>query len=88
MADLLKPGGQLLYYEHVLHPRHDIAWWQKLWSPIWSLAFDGCRMDRQTDLWIEQFKGWHRRHVWAKPGERPESLFFHRLGRYEKPGTR
>ncbi|KAF8346369.1 hypothetical protein F5887DRAFT_109081 [Amanita rubescens] len=87
MTDLLlKPGGQLLYYEHVLNPRHDIAWWQKLWSPIWSLAFDGCRMDRQTDLWIEQTKGLRRRHVWAKPGEPPESLFFHRLGRYEKLG--
>ena len=84
MTDLLKPGGQLLYYEHVLSPRHDVAWWQKLWSPLWSLAFDGCRMDRQTDVLIEKVKGWRRCHVWAKPGEPPESLFFHRLGRYEK----
>lgn len=87
MADLLRPGGQLLYYEHVRSPRSDIAWWQRLWSPLWALAFDGCRIDRQTDVWIEQAKGWRRCHVWAKPGESPHSLFFHRLGRYEKPGA-
>lgn len=53
--DILKPGGQVLFYEHVLSPRQDIAWWQRFWTPIWTVAFDGCKLDRPTHLWIGKY---------------------------------
>ncbi|KAK2464974.1 hypothetical protein APHAL10511_003050 [Amanita phalloides] len=84
---LLKPGGQLLFYEHVLNPQPDIAWWQRFWTPIWALAFDGCRLDRPTDVWIEQTDGWARGQAWDKTGEPADHLFRHRYGRYEKAGV-
>ncbi|KAJ7814732.1 hypothetical protein B0H14DRAFT_3111912 [Mycena olivaceomarginata] len=54
VSDLLVPGGQLLFYEHVLSPRADVAWWQRLWSPVW-----------RTELWgkegePEEHLFWHR----------------------------
>ncbi|GLB42905.1 putative methyltransferase domain containing protein [Lyophyllum shimeji] len=90
IGDVLKPGGQLLFYEHVLSRRADVAWWQKFWSPIWSLAFDGCKMDRPTDLWIEEMTDdhnqsiWSERKMWGKAGEPEENLFHHATGRMVK----
>jgi len=43
-------------FEHVRHPHADVAWWQWLWSPLWSVFFDGCRLDCPTDRWIEEMK--------------------------------
>ena len=38
LADkVLKPGGQLLFIEHVASKRHDVRFWQWLWSPIWKV---------------------------------------------------
>lgn len=39
---ILKPGGQLLFYEHVRNPRADVAWWQDVVAPVWRVCFDGC----------------------------------------------
>ncbi|KIY44181.1 hypothetical protein FISHEDRAFT_52488 [Fistulina hepatica ATCC 64428] len=49
---ILKPGGKFLFYEHVLGSRADVAWWQRLWTPIWSVFFDGCRMDRPSHEFV------------------------------------
>lgn len=90
VGGVLKPKGQFLFYEHVLSPRADIAWWQKFWAPVWSLAFDGCRMDCSTDLWLEGMVNddggsiWSQKSAWGKPGEPEESLFYHRVGRMVK----
>ncbi|KAL1753674.1 S-adenosyl-L-methionine-dependent methyltransferase [Schizophyllum commune] len=52
--DLLAPGGTLLFYEHVLSHRADVAWWQRFWAPVWRMPFDGCRLDQPTHLWIAE----------------------------------
>ncbi|KAL1694047.1 hypothetical protein GGG16DRAFT_48162 [Schizophyllum commune] len=54
VRDLLIPGGTLLFYEHVLSHRADVAWWQRFWAPVWRVPFDGCRLDQPTHLWIEE----------------------------------
>ena len=89
--DILKPGGQLLYYEHVLSSRPDVAWWQCFWAPVWACMFDGCRMDRPSHIWIRDLKigdkgsdVWKEWEAWNKPGEDEESLFWHSAGRYVK----
>ena len=89
--DILKPGGQLLYYEHVLSSRPDVAWWQRFWAPVWACMFDGCRMDRPSHIWIRDLKigdkgsdVWKEWEAWNKPGEDEESLFWHSADRYVK----
>lgn len=89
---VLKPGGLLLYYEHVLSSKSDVAWWQRFWAPMWTIFFDGCRMDRPTHLWVERMKRddgseksmWVDGERWNKLGESEENLFFHQAGRYQK----
>jgi hypothetical protein len=81
---VLKPGGTLLFYEHVLNPRDDVAWWQRFWTPVWKIAFDGCRLDRPTHLWIERMGLWSTGESWGKEGEDEENLFWHRAGKYVK----
>jgi len=89
VRDVLKSGGQLLMYEHVLSKREDVAWWQRFWAPVWAVAFDGCRMDRPSDLWVKElkvdgFSAWRESRVWVKEGEDEENLFFHSVGRFVK----
>jgi len=79
--NILKPGGQLLFYEHVQSHRADVAWWQGVWTPIWKTAFGGCRLDRPTHLWIQEWKGWSESRVWGKEDEPEEHLFWHQAGR-------
>ncbi|KAI8976413.1 S-adenosyl-L-methionine-dependent methyltransferase [Trametes punicea] len=82
--DVLKPGGTLLFYEHVLSHRPDVAWWQRFWTPLWRRAFDGCRLDRPTHVWIANLDQWAEREVMGKEGEEEEHLFWHRAGRFVK----
>ncbi|KAJ7449570.1 hypothetical protein FB451DRAFT_1343134 [Mycena latifolia] len=94
VRELLEPGGRLLFYEHVLSPRADVAWWQRFWTPVWKIGFDGCCLDRPTHLWIEAIKDvgaggesvsmWSEQAVWGKEGEPEEHLFWHRVGRFVK----
>jgi len=87
---LLKPGGQFLFYEHVLSPRSDVAYWQRVWSPIWSKLFDGCRLDVPTHSIVEAItedegsEFWKEKRAWSKAGEPEEHLFWHRTGRYRR----
>ncbi|KAI3607769.1 hypothetical protein WG66_004669 [Moniliophthora roreri] len=63
---LLKPGGQLLFYEHVRSPRDDVARWQSFYEPIWGVFFDGCRLGQPSDVWVEDMKDVdeHGKQVW------------------------
>ncbi|KAJ4488161.1 hypothetical protein J3R30DRAFT_3695806 [Lentinula aciculospora] len=91
---VLKPGGQLLFYEHVLSPRQDVAWWQRFWAPMWQIFYDGCRLDCPTDIWINEIKDvddngeevdiWSERKLWGVPGETEETVFHHVLGKFVK----
>ncbi|KAG5718611.1 Methyltransferase-like protein 7B [Termitomyces sp. T112] len=94
VRDVLKPGGKLLFYEHVLSPRQDVAWWQRFWTPVWRIPFDGCRLDRPSHLFAERMMAtdrngnrvsmWSSQELWGKDGEPEEHLFWHRVGRFVK----
>jgi SAM-dependent methyltransferase len=88
---LLKPGGQFLFYEHVLSKYQDVAWWQRFWAPVWAIFFDGCRIDRATEDWLaglsnggEPGSMWEEKEVWVKEGQSEMTLFYHRGGRFVK----
>ncbi|KAF9242823.1 S-adenosyl-L-methionine-dependent methyltransferase [Melanogaster broomeanus] len=83
-TEVLKPGGQVLFYEHVRNPNPNIAWWQTFWNPLWGIAFDGCKLDRPTHLWVQEVGGWEKEDVWGFDDEDEEHLFWHRLGRFVK----
>jgi len=93
VRDVLEPGGQLLYYEHVLNHRDDVAWWQHFWAPIWQIPTDGCQLNRATDRWISDMRAengdlngsmWKEGTTWGKEGDLEDSLFWHQVGRYVK----
>jgi hypothetical protein len=88
VRDVLRPGGQLLFYEHVLSHRSDVAWWQRFWAPLWGAFMDGCRIDRPSHLWLENVSNnegqsiWKEKNMWANEGEDEESLFWHQTGKF------
>ncbi|KAI6144439.1 hypothetical protein BKA82DRAFT_34671 [Pisolithus tinctorius] len=84
VSDVLKPGGKLLFFEHVQNSRPHIARWQQFWSSLWSRTFGGCRLDRPTHVWVQEVGGWEKEEVWASDGESEEHLFLHRSGRFVK----
>ena len=82
---VLKPGGKLLYFEHVQSRREDVAWWQHFWSPIWGMAFDGCVIGRPTDAIIEGLNVWKEKEITRlEEGKDTEDLFVHSIGRLIK----
>lgn len=81
---VLAERGQLLVYEHVLSHRADVAWWQRLWTPLWAYVFDGCHMNRPSLIWAEESGDWEESKVWGFPGQPEENLFWHQIGMFVK----
>lgn len=81
---VIKPhGGQLLFYEHVLSDSPDVAWWQRFWTPIWSLVMDGCRLDVPSHLMVKRaIPDWKEQEIRLKDGEDQEHIWVHRIGRF------
>jgi SAM-dependent methyltransferase len=52
-ARVLKPGGQLLFVEHVRAEDPAVARWQDRLEPPWRVFADGCRCNRDTVATIE-----------------------------------
>lgn len=50
---VLKPGGQLLFIEHVRSENRRTARWQKLSEPLWRCACGNCHLTRATVSSIE-----------------------------------
>ena len=51
---ILKPGGRLLFIEHVAAPENTwLQWLQTGIKPLWQPLGDGCRPDRHTEAAIE-----------------------------------
>ncbi|KAJ7675464.1 S-adenosyl-L-methionine-dependent methyltransferase [Mycena rosella] len=90
VQDVLAPGGTLLFYEHVLSHRADVAWWQRFWAPVWGMVFDGCCLNRPTHLWIKEVTDnsgesvWAEGKVWNAADSQEERLFWRQVGRYVK----
>ncbi len=45
---VLRPDGELRFYEHVRSRRAGFARWQRLVNPLWSRIMGGCQTDRDT----------------------------------------
>jgi len=51
---VLRPGGELRFYEHVRSRRPGFARWQSRVDPLWTRLFGGCHADRDTLAAIER----------------------------------
>jgi SAM-dependent methyltransferase len=60
LLSLLKPGGQILLFEHVASHHARTRTLQNLWTPFWRLHFGGCELNRDSANWIRQLGGWDR----------------------------
>ena len=49
---VLKPGGEFLFYEHVVSPRPPGQWWQHKLNPLWKCFTTGCNLDRDLSASI------------------------------------
>lgn len=84
VEQILKPGGQFLFIEHVQNPRADVAWWQAFWTPVWGWMMDGCSLARRTHQWIDEMDVWTEKNLWAPEDQEEEHLFWRQAGRYMK----
>ena len=48
MARVLKPGGRLLFFEHVAAREPGLARWQRRLNPLWKPLACGCNITRDT----------------------------------------
>jgi ubiquinone/menaquinone biosynthesis C-methylase UbiE len=46
---VIKPGGELRFYEHVLARSESWARWQRRVDPIWTRMAGGCHLTRDTE---------------------------------------
>lgn len=51
---VLRPGGELRFYEHVLARDDGLARRQRRLAPLWRRVAGGCRLDRDTVAEIER----------------------------------
>lgn len=50
---VLKPGGKLLFFEHVRMESRFAGWLQDQLTPIWKRLCDGCHLNRETTKIIQ-----------------------------------
>jgi ubiquinone/menaquinone biosynthesis C-methylase UbiE len=81
---VLRPGGELLFYEHVLSGRRALALSQRLVDrAFWPRAFGGCHTARDTPAAIEAagFEIEDQRRMWVNPVPIAFPVATHAIGR-------
>ncbi|WP_432472158.1 class I SAM-dependent methyltransferase [Amphritea sp. HPY] len=53
ISRVLKPGGRLLFFEHVLSDSKIVQRWQHRLNPLWQSCGGGCQLNRETAKLIE-----------------------------------
>ncbi|MGZ4120203.1 MAG: class I SAM-dependent methyltransferase [Actinomycetota bacterium] len=51
---VIRPGGELRFYEHVLSAEEGRARWQRRITPVWKMFGGGCHPDRDTEAAIRR----------------------------------
>lgn len=54
MRRVLRPGGQLIFFEHVRASEANLASWQQRLNPLWSRVACGCQLNRDTRRCFER----------------------------------
>ncbi|SPO27662.1 uncharacterized protein UTRI_04301_B [Ustilago trichophora] len=84
LQSLLKPGGQIILFEHV-GSKHTLARLiQNLWTPVWSFNFGGCQLNRDSADWLRDIGGWKTVDIKRPAHETSADLVPHAVGRLVK----
>ncbi|CBQ73917.1 conserved hypothetical protein [Sporisorium reilianum SRZ2] len=84
LQSLLKPGGQIILFEHVAS-KHTLArLTQTLWTPVWRFNFGGCELNRDSADWLSAIGGWKDVDVQRPLHETSADLVPHAIGRLVK----
>jgi ubiquinone/menaquinone biosynthesis C-methylase UbiE len=82
---VLRPGGQLIFFEHGLAPDPSVRRWQRRTEPLFKWAFEGCHVTRHIPSLITDggFKIEHLNEAYLAPFPKSGSYFFWGLARQE-----
>lgn len=85
---VLKPGGQLLSFEHTESPVTAVQRLQAVLNPFWGPVLDGCALGRPIFDWIRAADNWATADEWKLEGSEGEeyNLFYKRAGRFVRNG--
>lgn len=87
MRRVIRPGGELRFYEHVLADEPKIQRVQKTIEPVWKRGAGGCHLTRDTAAAIEaagfELTDW--RKLEFKPNALAAPVALHILGRARRP---
>jgi SAM-dependent methyltransferase len=85
---VLRPGGELRFYEHVLSRRRAVALSQRAVDKVfWPRAFGGCHTARDTPAAIAAagFEVEEQREMWVNPVPIAFPVASHAIGRARRP---
>ena len=85
---VIRPGGELRYYEHVVSRHAGLARGQRLVDHVWPHAFGNCHTSRDTERSIRAagFVVDHSERLWAPPCPVAAPVGPHVLGVARRPG--
>lgn len=84
LQSLLKPGGQILLFEHVAS-KHPVARAsQNLWNVGWSFVFGGCCLNRDSAEWVREIGGWSEVVIQRPSQEKCSQMYPHAIARFVK----
>ncbi|KAI9320335.1 hypothetical protein DFJ73DRAFT_769388 [Zopfochytrium polystomum] len=87
LQSLLKPGGQILLYEHVGSKDSVARTVQRIWNPVWTRCAGGCEIVRDSAEWLEELGGWEKVEVQYPVAENSASLYPHVVARFVKSAS-
>ena len=84
LQSLLRPGGQIVLFEHV-GSKHTLARMiQNVWTPVWKFNFGGCELNRDSGDWLRDIGGWKSVDIKRPVHETSADLIPHAVGRLVK----
>ncbi|HEX4377786.1 MAG TPA: methyltransferase domain-containing protein [Steroidobacteraceae bacterium] len=86
VSRVLKPGGQLLFFEHGRHADASVARWQDRFDPLWGRVFDGCHINRDIAQLVRA-AGLQMSGVEHPPMRGPRMVSYLYLGRATRPAA-
>ncbi|KAI8810463.1 S-adenosyl-L-methionine-dependent methyltransferase [Cladochytrium replicatum] len=84
LQKLLKPGGQILLYEHVGSDDRFTRSLQRFWNPLWKRCAGGCEIVRDSADWFRDIGGWKSVDIQYPSAENSADLFPHAVARFVK----
>jgi SAM-dependent methyltransferase len=84
LQSLLKPGGQLILFEHVAADDPVTNLFQRLYNPLWTTLSAGCNINRHSADMVRNLGGWKEVQVRVPKEQHSGTLYPSAIGRYVK----